>query len=61
MTKREGKSDPRTGLKTGHYIRKGEAGWEAGRLTGGKRDPSTPRPDAPQFGAEEKIGPLRSG
>jgi len=26
-----------------------------------RRDPSTPRPDAPQTGAEEKIGPLRSG
>ncbi|HTA59288.1 MAG TPA: hypothetical protein VK805_14085 [Candidatus Baltobacteraceae bacterium] len=27
----------------------------------GCRGPSTARPDAPQFGAEEKIGPLRSG
>ena len=27
----------------------------------GCHDPSTTRPDAPQFGAEEKIGPLRSG
>jgi len=25
------------------------------------RDPSAPRPDAPKCGAEEKIGPLRSG
>jgi len=25
------------------------------------RDPSTARPDAPKGGAEEKIGPLRSG
>jgi len=25
-----------------------------------ERDSSTTRPDAPQFGAEEKIGPLRS-
>jgi hypothetical protein len=25
------------------------------------RDPSTTRPDAPESGAEEKIGPLRSG
>jgi hypothetical protein len=25
------------------------------------RDPSTTRPDAPKGGAEEKIGPLRSG
>ena len=24
-------------------------------------DPSTARPDAPEGGAEEKIGPLRSG
>jgi hypothetical protein len=24
-------------------------------------DPSTPRPDAPDNGAKEKIGPLRSG
>jgi len=26
-----------------------------------KRDPSTARPDAPNYGAEEKIGSLRSG
>jgi len=26
-----------------------------------RRDPSTPRPDAPDCGAKEKIGPLRSG
>src|SRR5208337_2665940 len=25
-----------------------------------RRDPSTTRPDAPQFGAEEKVGSLRS-
>jgi len=24
-------------------------------------DPSTARPDAPEDGAEEKVGPLRSG
>jgi hypothetical protein len=24
-------------------------------------DPSTTRPDAPESGAEEKVGPLRSG
>ena len=27
----------------------------------GKPDPSTARPDAPNDGAEEKVGPLRSG
>src|SRR5208337_1040615 len=27
----------------------------------GKADPSTTRPDAPKCGAEEKVGPLRSG
>jgi hypothetical protein len=26
-----------------------------------KADPSTARPDAPECGAEEKVGPLRSG
>jgi len=28
---------------------------------GGCLDPSTARPDVPEGGAEEKIGPLRSG
>jgi len=26
-----------------------------------RHDPSTARPDAPQIGAKEKVGPLRSG
>jgi hypothetical protein len=28
---------------------------------GRRRDPSTTRPDAPNCGAKEKVGPLRSG
>src|SRR5208337_1347577 len=34
--------------------------WNGVAGTSGRRGPSTPRPDAPEFGAEEKIGPLRS-
>jgi len=34
---------------------------ERGRSNVGCIDPSTARPDAPNFGAKEKIGPLRSG
>jgi hypothetical protein len=33
---------------------------KAGDWLKSRRDPSTPRPDAPNCGAEEKIGPLRS-
>jgi hypothetical protein len=34
--------------------------WEARRLVG-CHDPSAARLDAPNIGAEEKIGPLRAG
>jgi len=35
------------------YKRRGGEDWQS--------DPSAPQPDAPEFGAQEKIGPLRSG
>jgi hypothetical protein len=38
MAEGEGKRNPRTGLKTGHFIRKGATGWEAVRATGRNRE-----------------------
>jgi len=45
-------------------VGEGESGrvgeWESGRVGEWERDSSAPQPDAPEFGAQEKIGPLRS-
>jgi hypothetical protein len=56
----EGGEDPKSGPPR-NPIRGAKS---APRMDGpykSKRDPSSARPDAPHFGAEEKVGSLRSG
>jgi hypothetical protein len=53
--------DPEAQRKTHTEVAESaEVAEEEGRR-GRKADPSTARPDAPNYGAEEKVGPLRSG